>query len=933
MEGILQSLSVSVGTVEKPVTHTLMTGGKYHVPKDKLSLLYKKILKHGERGEDIPPLVEKIGDILPLLIDIDIKYAEVLEERQYSPDTVSLICSFLWSRLSTYLDLTDESTFGEIWILEKKTPYPCSHKDYPYKDGIHIVFPKILIQKTAYKRLIEKLKEEREIEKIFERTCQVKPANKEETLFDGCFTSWQPYGCSKKNETPYVLTQIFTVKDCSPTLMDSQMREEYYSDNLVIANACSVAYRESETVSYLDPLKTLLGPQKQGQDTGDQGLKLDMDTLSIEMAEEEEDIYGLTIEDQTRIASKVDDKDIAFIRKISEMCLSKERAGDYKTWTDVGMCLCNLSRDLLDTWKTFSSKDSGYSADECNQKWKSFCKPFSGRKLGMGSLDKWAREDNPEKYLECQQEHLAPLVDNAVKKGPEADYLVAKVIHKYFKNKFICVDVSDEWYWYEGHRWKVTKKGTALKNALHNEIYCFFGRYYHKYAKDHQEDPDSEDAKKKMKNVVAIQLKLSTNKYVNTLLNSLRDLFHQDHEKIMEVFDTDHDLLGFENGVYDLKNHVFREGIPEDYITMSTGIKMPVKDTDLPIHLDQMVVKVRKNHRNFDKYNCDYEDFLEKIVPHADLRAYVKRFLSKCISGENRDEGFYIWTGSGGNGKSKLINLMCACLGDYACNLPVSLLTQKRKSSGAADPEMARTRGKRFVYMQEPDVNETLNVGEMKEITGNDTIQARSLFKEPFEFVPQFKLVLMCNDLPKIPSNDDGTWRRLQALPFVSRFVDDEDDVNHEEHCYIKDKQLKERLDYWVIPMFIMLLKEWREYDKHNIVLPDSVKDRTNEYRNENDIVGQWVSERCAEAPNEPVADGVSEIAPTEFSSLHPHFKDWCEEQEVVKHLRPDLKGFKTALVKWQRDSRFGLKISKRKTDKLKPNGYEACPRINLVLA
>jgi P4 family phage/plasmid primase-like protien len=326
----------------------------------------------------------------------------------------------------------------------------------------------------------------------------------------------------------------------------------------------------------------------------------------------------------------------------------------------------------------------------------------------------------------------------------------------------------------------------------------------------------------------------------------------------------------------------------------------------------------------------DFEDFLEKVVPNPTLRAYVKRFLSKCISGENRDEGFYIWTGSGGNGKSKLINLMCACLGEYACNLPVALLTQKRKSSGAADPEMARTRGKRFVYMQEPDVNETLNVGEMKEITGNDTIQARCLFKEPFEFVPQFKLILMCNDLPKIPSNDDGTWRRLQATPFVSRFVDEAYEINPEEHCYPKDKQLKEKLPLWVLPMYHMLFQEWGVYNTDGIDVPDIVKERTTEYRNENDIVGRWITDCCEVMGNVVDTDGVTEYAPSTLGILHDGFKEWCVNQEIAKFLLPDKSKFRKALVKWQKESTYGFKCAKKKTE-AKPNGTEREPRFNLV--
>ena len=62
----------------------------------------------------------------------------------------------------------------------------------------------------------------------------------------------------------------------------------------------------------------------------------------------------------------------------------------------------------------------------------------------------------------------------------------------------------------------------------------------------------------------------------------------------------------------------------------------------------------------------------------------------------------------------------------------------------------------------------------MKELTGNDKIIARALFKEPVEFIPQFKMLLMCNDLPNVASNDDGTWRSMEVVDFISRFVGEE---------------------------------------------------------------------------------------------------------------------------------------------------------------
>ena len=97
MDGILEGLSVPHDTPEKPVTHTLMDGGKLHVPKDKMELFYKRLIKYGIIEKENILVVEKMGDIHPLVVDIDIKYDTEITVRQYTPETLQLICSFLWS--------------------------------------------------------------------------------------------------------------------------------------------------------------------------------------------------------------------------------------------------------------------------------------------------------------------------------------------------------------------------------------------------------------------------------------------------------------------------------------------------------------------------------------------------------------------------------------------------------------------------------------------------------------------------------------------------------------------------------------------------------------------------------------------------------------------------------------------------------------------
>ena len=101
----------------------------------------------------------------------------------------------------------------------------------------------------------------------------------------------------------------------------------------------------------------------------------------------------------------------------------------------------------------------------------------------------------------------------------------------------------------------------------------------------------------------------------------------------------------------------------------------------------------------------------------------------------------------GGNGKSKLVELLDFTLGDYSRSMDVSFLTSKRGSSSAASPELENVKNARFVYMSEPEKEDVIYVGKLKQMTGGDKMTSRGLFKSTTQFKPQFKIVLMCNDL------------------------------------------------------------------------------------------------------------------------------------------------------------------------------------------
>ena len=212
---------------------------------------------------------------------------------------------------------------------------------------------------------------------------------------------------------------------------------------------------------------------------------------------------------------------------------------------------------------------------------------------------------------------------------------------------------------------------------------------------------------------------------------------------------------------------------------------------------------------------------MEQVLPIKPVRDYMYRLLSSFVSGRVKEQKFHIWTGCGGNGKSKLIELFRMGFGDYCCTLPVSLITQSRGRAEGATPALAQTKGKRFACFQEPEGTESINVGLMKELSGGDTLMARGLHKDPIEFKPQFKMVLTCNVLPDINASDRGTWRRVRAVEFKSVFTDQPDP--NDEFQFQIDEQLDEKMETWKEPFMFLLLKEHGRYKTEGITEPDAV--------------------------------------------------------------------------------------------------------------
>ena len=138
---------------------------------------------------------------------------------------------------------------------------------------------------------------------------------------------------------------------------------------------------------------------------------------------------------------------------------------------------------------------------------------------------------------------------------------------------------------------------------------------------------------------------------------------------------------------------------------------------------------------------------MAKLFPNKNLRKYMWEYLGSLMLGTNQIQTFNLFTGVGSNGKSMLVKFVSLALGDYKGTVPISLVTQKRLGLGGTSSEVAQLKGIRFAVMNEPSKGDKINEGIMKEITGGDPIQGRTLYKDTVTFVPQFNLVVCTNTL------------------------------------------------------------------------------------------------------------------------------------------------------------------------------------------
>ncbi len=251
--------------------------------------------------------------------------------------------------------------------------------------------------------------------------------------------------------------------------------------------------------------------------------------------------------------------------------------------------------------------------------------------------------------------------------------------------------------------------------------------------------------------------------------------------------------------------------------------------------------------------------FLDRVTAgDQDLQAYLQRVAGYCLTGHTREHVFFFSYGSGANGKSVFWNTLQRIMGDYACAADISTFTENRTDRHPT--EFARLDGVRLVLVAETNANSRLNEGKIKAVTGGETIAARYMRGDFFEFVPRFKLSVMGNKKPSLRTVDEAMKRRLHLIPFTVTIPLEE-----------RDNKLPEKLRAEAPAILQWAIDGAALWYEQGLGAPAVVTHATDAYLKAEDIFTAW-QEECAETG----PDLFGHWEPS--SKLFTSWKEWCEE-------------------------------------------------------
>lgn len=299
-------------------------------------------------------------------------------------------------------------------------------------------------------------------------------------------------------------------------------------------------------------------------------------------------------------------------------------------------------------------------------------------------------------------------------------------------------------------------------------------------------------------------------------LRAAVSLAQSEREVIARVEDLDAHpyLLCVENGTVDLRTGELREHRREDLLTK----------------LAPVVYRPEATSPAWARFLADLTGGEE------DLERFLARAVGYTLTGDTGEEVLFFPHGPAATGKSTFLEALKRTLGDYAATADFEAFLA-RPANGGARSDIARLAGARMVLGVEVEDGKRLAEGLIKQLTGGDTVTARFMYRDLFEFRPAFKLWLAANHRPKVGADDEAIWRRILQIPFT-RVVPPGRRDPALKRMLTTDPDARSAILAWA-------LCGCRDWQRDGLAVPAAVRDYTAEYRRENDPLAEWLDACC----------------------------------------------------------------------------------------
>lgn len=404
------------------------------------------------------------------------------------------------------------------------------------------------------------------------------------------------------------------------------------------------------------------------------------------------------------------------------------------------------------------------------------------------------------------------------------DRELSKVFADLYRDRLRYVNEANGWYAYNGKYWLTNKQGgDGIASMLIKDFVAQLQAYTATISEDEVRTAAQKEARKYNDH----------RKRVGLLEDCKGEL-----SETITAFDTNTNLFNVKNGTIELRPFKFREHRAEDLITKVAGCAYMA-----------------------DANTADWEGLLSRTFEgHEELRRFLQVRLAMALAGDTGLECFYILYGEPRTGKSTFTETIKSTLGDYATTAQPSTFAKSTRNSQQASPDYAALFGTRFVVCPEPNEDMVLSADFLKQVTGNDTITARHLHGEFFNFRPCFILVFNTNYLPQTTDRTLFTSGRVNVVPFLNVVPEGE-----------RDSKLKKRLECEETKSAVLnwLLQGLQVQDAFNPPIPKRVLHEVARYKEDSDRLGMFVDELCEEG-----AEGYLQDA----KSLYEAYTGWCTE-------------------------------------------------------